>query len=174
LKASGVAAAAAREMASGAKDVGILAMDIYFPPNCALQVPPQSFLPSRARRPRFAFSIARLPGTAAASSNRNLLCLFFFSNTSRLRFFLLGFRRLFGPSGVNSSVDHTRFVWLLHAYVVFTRPVTDSRGLVVPVESSAARIPPLHRSIGGVRSVRGEEQSTTRWRGSAAPVNCLR
>jgi hypothetical protein len=26
-------------MASGAKDVGILAMDIYFPPTCVLQVP---------------------------------------------------------------------------------------------------------------------------------------
>ncbi|GJN09292.1 hypothetical protein PR202_ga27288 [Eleusine coracana subsp. coracana] len=39
LYTSGVAAAAAatREMASGAKDVGILAMDIYFPPTCVLQ-----------------------------------------------------------------------------------------------------------------------------------------
>ncbi|TVU48603.1 hypothetical protein EJB05_08244 [Eragrostis curvula] len=39
LTAWGVAAAAAvaREMASEAKDVGILAMDIYFPPNCVLQ-----------------------------------------------------------------------------------------------------------------------------------------
>ena len=29
-------------MASEAKDVGILAMDIYFPPNCVLQVPSRS------------------------------------------------------------------------------------------------------------------------------------
>jgi hypothetical protein len=34
------------EMASEAKDVGILAMDIYFPPNCVLQVPsPDSHSP---------------------------------------------------------------------------------------------------------------------------------
>jgi hypothetical protein len=80
-------------MASGAKDVGILAMDIYFPPNCVLQVPPQSFLPSRSRRPRFAFSIARLP-------YRRI-------EISFVLFFLLGFRRLFGPGGVNSSRPHT-------------------------------------------------------------------
>jgi hypothetical protein len=40
---------------------------------------------------------------------------------------------------------------------------------VVPVESSLQGS--LHRSIGGVRSVRGEEQQGTRWRGTGAPCS---
>ena len=41
-------------MASEAKDVGILAMDIYFPPNCVLQVPSPVAI-SVSPRARFAF-----------------------------------------------------------------------------------------------------------------------
>jgi hypothetical protein len=38
------------EMASEAKDVGILAMDIYFPPSCVLQVPSLHLFPARQIR----------------------------------------------------------------------------------------------------------------------------
>ena len=41
-------------MASEAKDVGILSMDIYFPPNCVLQVPSPVAI-SVFPRARFAF-----------------------------------------------------------------------------------------------------------------------
>ena len=58
-------------MASEAKDVGILAMDIYFPPNCVLQVPSPVAI-SVSPRARFAFpSAVRFQGARAGGVDTN-------------------------------------------------------------------------------------------------------
>jgi hypothetical protein len=53
-------------MASEAKDVGILAMDIYFPPNCVLQVPSPPLVPAGVSSPH-SHSPSALPSDSPSS-----------------------------------------------------------------------------------------------------------
>jgi hypothetical protein len=113
-------------MAAEAKDVGILAMDIYFPPNCVLQVPsPHSHSPSafpqiRRRRGHRAGTRARAP-------------------------------RLFDDSKAGAragGVDTTtRFAWLRGLFTVAAG--SPAGWLLVPVGVLRARVAPWGARDGG-------------------------